>query len=165
MHLHPLQGQKINQENFLKILKLEMQITTVLQFEVLHVKANVDSKSTFDSHPHFQLCSLCLKVMLLPHLYLAGHQWHSKVKKQHIKHFFFYRLNINVQIQLKNILPYQINFLETKCNVNRVSIYVTWTTLILKLFSISVQIELIIIILTSRQMTYDINWRIPTIAG
>ena len=89
MHLHPLQGQKINQENFLKILKLEMQITTVLQFEVLHVKANFDNKSTFDSHPHFQLCSLCLKVMLLPHLYLAGHQWHSKVKKQHIKHVFF----------------------------------------------------------------------------
>jgi len=75
IHLHPLQGQKINQENFLKILKLEMQKTTVLQFEVLRVEANFDNKSTFDSHPHFQLCSLCLKVKLLPHiLYLAGHQ-------------------------------------------------------------------------------------------
>lgn len=41
MYLHPLQGQKINQENFLKILKLEMQITTVLQFEVLRVKSKL----------------------------------------------------------------------------------------------------------------------------
>lgn len=29
MHLHPLQGQKIVQENFLKTLKLEIQLTTV----------------------------------------------------------------------------------------------------------------------------------------